>query len=60
MLTETIQREYYEALLQKNRDYDGIFYVGVTTTGIFVVPHVLLENLKEHIVNFLKQLKKLF
>jgi len=26
---------YYKALLEKNTDYDGIFYVGVKTTGIF-------------------------
>ena len=35
MLTETIKREYYQALLDKNKDYDGVFYVGVTTTGVF-------------------------
>src|SRR5260221_8834839 len=30
--------EYYQALLQKNPDYEGIFYVGVKTTGIFCRP----------------------
>jgi len=25
----------YQALLDKNVDYDGVFYVGVTTTGVF-------------------------
>ena len=38
MLTEKIQREYYQALLEKNKDYDGVFYVGVTTTGVFCRP----------------------
>jgi AraC family transcriptional regulator of adaptative response/methylated-DNA-[protein]-cysteine methyltransferase len=38
MFTEKIQREYYEALLQKNKEYDGVFYVGVTTTGVFCRP----------------------
>jgi AraC family transcriptional regulator of adaptative response/methylated-DNA-[protein]-cysteine methyltransferase len=26
---------YYQALLNKDPEYDGIFYVGVTTTGVF-------------------------
>jgi AraC family transcriptional regulator, regulatory protein of adaptative response / methylated-DNA-[protein]-cysteine methyltransferase len=26
---------YYQALLQRNAKYDGVFFVGVTTTGIF-------------------------
>ncbi|MFZ4115483.1 MAG: bifunctional transcriptional activator/DNA repair enzyme AdaA [Chthoniobacterales bacterium] len=38
MFTEKIRREYYEALLQKNKEYDGVFYVGVTTTGVFCHP----------------------
>ena len=30
-----LPEEYYQALLDKNADYDGVFYVGVTTTGVF-------------------------
>ncbi|MDO7906280.1 trifunctional transcriptional activator/DNA repair protein Ada/methylated-DNA--[protein]-cysteine S-methyltransferase [Paenibacillus sp. JX-17] len=30
--------EFYEALLQKNTEYEGVFYVGVRTTGIFCRP----------------------
>ncbi len=29
--------EYYSALLQRKKDYTGIFYVGVRTTGIFCI-----------------------
>lgn len=32
------QREYYQALLDKNSAYEGVFYVGVKTTGIFCRP----------------------
>lgn len=33
----TIQR-YYRALLEKDEQYEGIFYVGVKTTGVFCRP----------------------
>ncbi len=29
---------YYQALIEKNAEYDGVFFVGVTTTGIFCHP----------------------
>lgn len=38
MLTETIKKHYYQALLDHNPQYEGVFYVGVTTTGIFCRP----------------------
>lgn len=38
MLSSSKTREYYQALLDKNSDYEGIFYVGVKTTGIFCRP----------------------
>ncbi|MDX1837450.1 methylated-DNA--[protein]-cysteine S-methyltransferase [Legionella taurinensis] len=38
MLTETIKKHYYQALLDHNPHYEGVFYVGVTTTGIFCRP----------------------
>jgi len=31
-------KTYYQALLEKNPQYEGIFYVGVKTTGIFCRP----------------------
>ncbi len=29
---------YYQAFLDRNSEYDGIFFVGVTSTGIFCLP----------------------
>lgn len=31
-------KEYYQALLNKDSEYEGIFYVGVKTTGVFCRP----------------------
>ena len=38
MITAETQREYYRALLEKDAGYEGIFYVGVKTTGVFCRP----------------------
>lgn len=38
MLTIENQKEYYQALLDKDTEYEGVFYVGVKTTGIFCRP----------------------
>ncbi|MFD1884862.1 bifunctional transcriptional activator/DNA repair enzyme AdaA [Paenibacillus wenxiniae] len=38
MITLDRKREYYEALVSKNTEYEGLFYVGVKTTGIFCRP----------------------
>lgn len=32
------KQEYYQALISKNTEYEGLFYVGVKTTGIFCRP----------------------
>lgn len=32
------QQRYYQALLDKNTEYEGVFYVGVKTTGVFCRP----------------------
>jgi AraC family transcriptional regulator of adaptative response/methylated-DNA-[protein]-cysteine methyltransferase len=32
------EKEYYQALIEKNGDYEGVFFVGVTTTGVFCRP----------------------
>lgn len=32
------KKEYYQALINKNSDYEGVFYVGVKTTGVFCRP----------------------
>lgn len=38
MLTEQEKREYYNAFVNKDSEYEGIFYVGMVTTGIFCRP----------------------
>jgi AraC family transcriptional regulator of adaptative response/methylated-DNA-[protein]-cysteine methyltransferase len=38
VISETEKQEYYKALLAKSSLYDGIFYVGVKTTGVFCHP----------------------
>ncbi|GAB4232471.1 MAG: trifunctional transcriptional activator/DNA repair protein Ada/methylated-DNA--[protein]-cysteine S-methyltransferase [Chlamydiales bacterium] len=35
MLSFHLMKEYYEALCRKDPNYDGTFYVGVKTTGVF-------------------------
>ncbi len=38
MLSEKIRKEYYRALLDKNKAYEGVFFVGVKTTQVFCRP----------------------
>ena len=38
MTTHAHAAEYYQALIEKNAAYDGVFFVGVKTTGIFCHP----------------------
>lgn len=38
MITEKEKRQYYQACLDKNPEYEGIFFVGVKTTGVFCRP----------------------
>lgn len=38
MLTAVNKHYYYQALLAKKPEYEGIFYVGVKTTGVFCRP----------------------
>ena len=38
MTTSKNKKEYYQALIAKKMEYDGVFYVGVKTTGIFCRP----------------------
>lgn len=37
-MSKSKHAEYYQALIEKNAAYDGVFFVGVTTTGIFCHP----------------------
>lgn len=38
MITPENREEYYQALIAKNTEYEGVFYVGVKTTGVFCRP----------------------
>src|SRR5579864_6723244 len=38
MITAKAKKKYYQALIEKNTEYEGIFYVGVKTTGVFCRP----------------------
>lgn len=38
MITAENTKEYYQALLAKDTEYEGVFYVGVKTTGVFCRP----------------------
>lgn len=38
MITKPTQKEYYRALLAKDSEYGGVFFVGVKTTGVFCRP----------------------
>lgn len=38
MLSEALKQEYYQAMKDKNSAYEGVFYVGVKSTGIFCRP----------------------
>lgn len=38
MITAEHKKEYYQALLAKNTEYEGVFYVAVKTTGVFCRP----------------------
>jgi AraC family transcriptional regulator, regulatory protein of adaptative response / methylated-DNA-[protein]-cysteine methyltransferase len=38
MMTDKNKQGYYKEFLAKNAEYDGVFYVGVKTTGIFCHP----------------------
>jgi AraC family transcriptional regulator, regulatory protein of adaptative response / methylated-DNA-[protein]-cysteine methyltransferase len=38
MITAELKKEYYQALVHRNTEYEGTFYVGVRTTGVFCRP----------------------
>lgn len=38
MITSKSRKKYYQALLAKDTEFEGIFYVGVKTTGVFCRP----------------------
>lgn len=38
MITAKNKKEYYRALIDKKKEYEGVFFVGVKTTGVFCRP----------------------
>lgn len=38
MISQRQKKLYYNALLERNTEYEGVFFVGVTTTGVFCRP----------------------
>ena len=41
VIGEEKAREFYQALVDRNPKYDGIFFVGIKTTGIFHIVIIL-------------------
>jgi AraC family transcriptional regulator of adaptative response/methylated-DNA-[protein]-cysteine methyltransferase len=54
MITTDQTNLYYQALLDKNPEYEGIFYVGVTTTGVFCRPTCGARKPKKEHCEFFK------
>ena len=54
MLSEDSKKQYYQALLEKDSGYEGVFFVGVTTTGVFCRPSCPARKPKFHHCEFFK------
>lgn len=46
------QKEFYQALIEKDQTYDGIFFAGIKTTGIFCHPSCRARKPKFENVDF--------
>jgi AraC family transcriptional regulator of adaptative response/methylated-DNA-[protein]-cysteine methyltransferase len=58
MLSAKEKKEYYQALITKNPGYEGVFYVGVKTTGIFCRPTCPARKPKFENCEFFKTAKE--
>lgn len=58
MLDFKKRQEYYQALIEKNSAYEGIFYVGVKTTGVFCRPTCPARKPKLENCEFFKTAKE--
>ncbi len=58
MLDFKKRQEYYQALIEKNSAYEGIFYVGVKTTGVFCRPTCSARKPKLENCEFFKTVKE--
>ena len=55
---QTIIDEYYDALINKNSHYTGVFYVGVKTTSIFCIATCRARKPKKENVEFYSTFKE--
>lgn len=51
------QNKYYQALLNRDQSYVGIFYVGVVTTGVFCISSCRARKPKRENVEFYSTFK---
>ncbi|MEM6343921.1 MAG: methylated-DNA--[protein]-cysteine S-methyltransferase [Bacteroidota bacterium] len=51
-------KRYYQALVERDANYVGIFYAGVKTTGIFCIPTCRARKPKFENVNFYSSVKE--
>lgn len=58
MFSAEDQKNYYQALLDKNTAYEGVFYVGIITTGIFCRPSCPAKKPKFEHCEFFKTPKE--
>ncbi len=58
MLTDKKRKEYYQALITKDPGYEGVFYVGVKTTGVFCRPTCPARKPKFENCEFFKAAKE--
>ena len=58
MLTAENKKEFFNALINKNPEYDGVFYVGVKTTGVFCRPTCPARKPKFENCEFFKTAKE--
>src|SRR5271163_2885636 len=58
MITAENRKEYYQALLDKKTEYEGVFFVGVKTTGVFCRPTCPARKPKFEHCEFFKTAKE--
>jgi AraC family transcriptional regulator of adaptative response/methylated-DNA-[protein]-cysteine methyltransferase len=58
MITEALKQEFFKALLDKNLQYEGLFFVGVKTTGVFCRPTCSARKPKFENCEFYKTAKE--
>jgi len=57
MLAHKQKREYYEAFIERNSEYEGVFFTGIKTTGIFCRPSCMARTPKFENCDFFKDTK---